>query len=412
MAFGYRRGQPSQRLCGIASGNHAGVTSGNWSRATSGSWSRATSGLLSLPALLLLSRPAIAAEPAPLLTAHLEYERAPGAEVCPDERSVKAALTAQLGATALDPPAAEPSPRFDVRHAAPADIDVRQSLPRIRLKVGARPGKQREIAGHIELEDRGGKVVWSNDLFAAHGDCATLIASLALSLRIAADGFARPSANAGVSPRASSVEPVQQPIVIKGRPIHPPNIPATATLPPSWGPPPDSSDFDFPLQPVFTFWVNSAVSAGSAPREQVRLALGSGFAWPFFSVSVEARGFLPASGQFRGHVLEVARWEGAILPCMSRSFFLVCGILSVGGLHGDVSGVHQDTVVSLHATGGGRFVFLWPILSELALAIHTDVEASLEPAVIRMDDFDVWTEPIGQVAVGIALTGAFPGMQQ
>lgn len=349
-----------------------------------------------IPGLLLVPRPANASDPAPLLGARLVYERSAGSNLCPDERGARSALTAQLGPGSLEPAASG--------SLSPAASG--SSSRRIRLKVGPRPGPEHEIEGHIELQEADGKAVWANDLFAAHDDCATLIASLALSLRIAVDGLSRPSV-ASTSP--SGAAPEAPPIIVRGVSyLPPPFVPMAPSLFLSRRAFPGIEDEDPFGQPSLSIWVGVAPLFGAAPTVPVRLSLSIGLAWPSVSVSAEFRGVLPAGGQVGAYHLEVTRWEGAFLPCVHKMSFFGCAILSVGGVSGRIEGAYEETVGFVRAGCGMRGGYLIPISRSLSLAIHGDVEVSPSPARIAIDSFAVWSESLVQGAVALAIAGSFP----
>ncbi len=277
--------------------------------------------------------------------------------------------------------------------------------------MGPRPGPQHEIEGHIELQEADGKAVWANDLFAAHDDCATLIASLALSLRIAADSLSRPSVASRPPSGAGGAAPEGQPIIVQGVSyLPPPFVPMVPSLFLSRNAVPASEEQESIDLPSLSVWVGAAALFGAAPTVPIRLSLSIGAAWPSVSMSTEIRGALPASGDFGVHHLEVARWDAAFLPCAHRTVFFACAILALGGVLGKVSGVHERTAASFRAGAGLRGGYLIPIARSLTLAIHADLELSPSPVTIELDDFATWTESIVQGAVSVSAAGSFPGL--
>jgi hypothetical protein len=194
MAKGSRAGPPSRRLSICA--------------------------LVAIPGVVHVPRPALAAEPGPRFPANLVYERAPGAELCPDEAAVQGSMAALLGQALLDRAA---SSRIALRVGAAGPAIAPAQRPAIA--PAQRPAiAPAQLEGHIELRDADGKLRFANDLLAARDDCATLVASLSLSLRVAIEGSA--GSAGGVRPSGG-----QRAVVVKGLPTWPQGQDVRQSLP-------------------------------------------------------------------------------------------------------------------------------------------------------------------------------------
>lgn len=389
------------------------MAKGNWA----GSPSRRLSvcALVAMPGLLLVPRAVAAAQPGPLLPARFVYERTAGAELCPDERGARGTLATLLGEASLDPKA---SPRILLQVGAPSGNPSPAPAPSGSPSPAAgpdgptgapfpQPPRRGEIAGHVELQDAAGKPLWKNDLVAARDDCATLIASLALSLRVAVDELGRPAPSAP----PGGAEQAREPIVVRGVPNWPPPSVLDSAAFFHRKPAPDRSTLSTSW-PGFRVDAAAAFTPGAAPTAPLRLSLAAGLDFPSLAFVVEVRGFLPAGGRFGGHVLNVTRWEGAFLPCMSRWSVFGCAILSAGSVEGQVAGLQESTVVSFHATVGARMGFLLPVTSRLAVGLVADVEGSPLPARVEMDSLTVWEEASLQLSIGLVASAGFPALQQ
>lgn len=302
-------------------------------------------------------------------------------DACPDERSAEATLTALLGAGALD-------------SAAPRRVHL-------LLRRGKSPA--REIEGHIELSDEHGRRVWESDQSAGDDDCRTLIASLALALRVAATSLDPPS------PAPEATVASEPPTIVRGVAVPPPFFQGPAFFPPTR--PFNPASVNASQIPSFRLWGSNAAVFGAAPSVASRLSLDVGLAWPGLSISVEGRSVLPAGGHFRGYQLEVVRWEGSFVPCVGGGVLFACGLLTFGGLWSKVTGVRRDSGGWFHASAGARAGVDLELGSGLGISTYVDVEGSFFSTGIRMDNYAAWLESPVQVALGIAVTGLFPDTQ-
>lgn len=355
-----------------------------------------TAALVSGLSIVLSTSPADSEPRAP---APIVYERAAGAEVCPDARSALEIFRKQLGRSAPD-------------------------LQRVRLRVAPRPGAAGEIEGQIELTDGDGGRRWAKELHARKDDCATLIASLAVSLRVALSAADRPegASESSVAPddvRQSAPGDVRQsvagtaaeeeePIVIQGVSLPPPplvEIPGQRAGLRSRQP----VDYRALDMPAYRLWASAAVATGAAPNAAARLSLGLAFHWRTVSLGFEVRGIPLAEGNLPGQSVRLARWESAFVPCVAEGVFIVCAVLFAGGVWAETKGVHHQTLTEFRAGGGGRGGIELPLSPHLALLAYIDLEATFWPVVVQASDLAVWREAAGQFALGLAVMGTFPG---
>jgi len=353
------------------------------------SFARALAQVLLLSGSLAEPRLARADETGPRVVTRLDYGRDKSASMCPEESAVRDIFKAQLGEEGISDKASS----------------------RLHVTVVARPGRRQDIEGRIELTGSDGKRIWSNDLRVNHDDCATLIASLALSFRVAEgtlEGLLRESTPVP-APRPKAKR-LMAPVVIRGVPLPP--APGLAPPVPDY---PSSLALELlsrPIAPSLGVWGSAAAVVGAAPSVPVRLALDVGFSWPIVSLFFELRGLLPAGDKFHDHVLQVSRLEGAFAPCFSSGVAFVCGLLSVGGLWAQIVGIHPDNPAQFHGTVGGRVGLNLSLTSNWGIAAYADVEGVFKPTTIVVDGAAPWGESAVQIAPGIAFTGGFPFVQQ
>ncbi|MFO0593538.1 MAG: hypothetical protein U0441_38715, partial [Polyangiaceae bacterium] len=289
----------------------------------------------------------------------LFYGRGRGAETCPDETAATLAMSAVLGAGAIDP-------------RAPREL---------RVTLRGKASGAREVEGRVELIDERGHRLWEVEKSAGEDDCRTLIASLALSLRVARASLGPPSvaADTGESRPKETVVGVFLPPASFFR--GPPLLPRQAI-----------SEADADSMPSFRLWAAAGPVFDAAPSLPARLSLGLGLRWPGVSFSIEGRSQLPATGQFRGYRLEVVRWDGSFVPCVDRGVLFACGLLTFGGLWGKISGLRRDSAGWFHASAGLRAGVDLAVISGFGVATYVDVEGSFFPTGIRMDSYAAWLE--------------------
>ncbi len=360
---------------------------------------------MSVGAVLMLgvasSLPLLAADNDGQAVLPLAYDRATsgnrspaaGAERCPDERAVRGIFRGQLAGHTL--------------------------LPgwKVRLGVAGGAGPSPEVQGHIELLDTDGSRQWGNELHAPPEECGTLVASLALSLRVflgEADTRS-PSAETGPdrhSPAVDGTESAggsQAPIVIRGAYLPPQRASKKPAAPSPERSSAGRASGELDRSADHRVWASVAVVTGAAPRGATRFSLGYSFRWPWISFAVEARGIPPVTGQYSANLVRVARWESAIVPCLSEAVFFVCGLLSAGGQWVEVAGADPELRAGFRAGGGARAGAELALTSRLSLFAHIDIEGTFWPTVVHMTAVTTWREAAGQVALGIAVAGTFPG---
>jgi len=353
--------------------------------------------------------------------ARLVYERALGAEECPDHGAALATFVARLGAEAIEPAASS------------------------RVRVTVRATSEHEVAGHIELVDGDGRRLWANDLRARRDDCDALIESMAVSLRDSVDGRDPPPAkpdplsSSALAPAPSDPsrlpERHEQPIILRGTSST--SSGATLRLPPgvALAPPagplpgksgqgtqsprlPGASDADSSganesesepgTGPSYRIWAGSAVVIGAAPVPTGRISFNFALTWPLGSFSVEARGIVPATAHIGAYDISLARWEGAFLPCLARGIFFACAAVSAGGIWIEASSSRSEVHSLLHVSAGVRAGIELAVTSTLGLLAFIDGDASVLPTTLRAGGSALWAEPPVQVALGIAISGTFP----
>ncbi len=323
--------------------------------------------------VLLLSAGHAAAAP----TGRLVYSRAPGAESCADEATLRRSVAARVG---YDP-----------------------FFPWAKRTVVANLARQsRDFVAVVSLVDEEGVAHGGRELRTS-GDCAELLDATALAIAIAIDPEilthpAPPSTLAGGS-GPGGVAPG-----VVGEPAAPPaatppvfTAPAPPDVPTSLQPPPATRPADFEAT------LGAVASSGSAPDLAVGLSAGAQVRWRHVSVGVEGQVDAPASRSVQGG--DVSAWAvlGAVVPCAYFGPFLACAVAQGGALRVSSGGVPET-----HATwtgswqAGARAGVLIPVGESLFLRVHSDLLVNLDRARLELRVGQVvWTAPLFDSSLGI-----------
>lgn len=299
-------------------------------------------------------------------SARLVYVREKGAEECPDEAAVRAAVSTRLGYDPFSP---------DAQATLFAEVTREASTYHARIKL---VDDANVVRGARELDHTGPR-------------CADLVDAMALTISIAID----PRSLTGPAP-----EPEPAPAL--------PTAPAPAPVPGPAAPPPAAAAAPAPV-PVPLELVASlspTVSFGSAPAPAVGLVGGVGVAHRPFGVWLEARGDLPASRDVTLGTVSTSFVAGTIAPCLLRGVFFGCGVVTAGRLVAEARGIRAPrTDHALHALAGARLGVAEPLTNTLDLRVNVDVFYTLTPQLLRIDARDAYELPrlSAQVGLGLAL---------
>jgi hypothetical protein len=246
-----------------------------------------------LSAAALFAAPASARAAA---SAHLVYVRGPGAEECPGETAVHAAVGARLGY----------DPFFAWAHDTLfAEITRSDGAYRVDLKL---------VDDHNLL--RGAR-----QISVAGSDCAAAIDAMGLTVSLTID----PASLLKPAP-ASPVEPA--PTV---------DVPPEAPLPSPPAPPLEERSLPAPSHPRSLsghVGLGALGSVRAAPAPTVGAIAFVGLSWRILSLDVEGRADVPATGAAEGTSARVRSWllAGSLVPCAHLGVTFGCFVLSGGSL--------------------------------------------------------------------------------
>jgi hypothetical protein len=331
--------------------------------------------------------------------ARLRYTRARGAERCPDERTLARAVASRLG---YDP----------FRDQAPRTV-----VAYVRASGGA-------LQGTVTLIDAAGTASGDRRLVAAGGDCAELVASMALAISIAIDPVAAlrtelsPRDPAGRPPSVVALPGSETPSGAGAPTAGPEPAPkgrASELRRPAIEPNPLPALLDMPEPPRRAplrghVGIGVVGAAGAAPGVAGGAVVEGGLHRREFSVSLEARADFPTTTNAPGRGrASAALFTGSLVPCWNAAAVAACALGSLGALRGSGAGVpHQRQDVTAFAAVGLRLGVELPLAGVFSAAFHGDLAATLLRTALQIDGRDVWTTPRASAALGAVVRAHFP----
>ncbi|MBX3190466.1 MAG: hypothetical protein KF819_25930 [Labilithrix sp.] len=292
-------------------------------------------------------------------SARLVYVRDTGAEDCPDEPALRAAVAARLG---YDP--------FFPHAAATLFAEVTREGGTYRARV--------------KLVDEGSVVRGARDLEHKGPRCADLVDAMALTMSIAIDPRSL------TSPPAPSVveEPPRQddPPPAEGPPAPPPA--AVDAPPPRAAAPEIASRVGLFATLAASGWF------GAAPAPATGLTAGVGLRRDWLAVLVEGRFDLPSSREVAAGTVETSLVAGSIAPCFVRGVVFGCAVATLGSLSARARGItFPSSDDALHFLLGGRAGVAIPLSGAVEIRAHGDLLYAATPQILRIDGRDVYTLP-------------------
>ena len=336
------------------------------------------SSAVSISFALLISA-AIASAQAPHVVARLSYSAETTIADCPDEASLRAAVSSQLD---YDPFAQHDSPnRFITASIVDRDSGLRAT---------------------VRATDEAGQVIGSRVIESEHKDCAELASSVALAIAVAIDPLVL-------------ARPMPTPASPASPPTPPPNEEASPAppSPPRSTPSPDTESAAPSLEDKTSIQaltsIGPFVAFGAEPSTTLGIALSGGLRRQWLSVHLEGSADLPGEKEREaGGRVESYSTMGSLLPCAHRSAFALCAVISGGARHGRSMDIaHPKTQTSLRADVGLRGAAELDVTTWLAARAHADLMRTLTKTTLEVDGEPVWTSPAVSGTVGFAAVVKF-----
>ena len=321
----------------------------------------ASAASLAVTAAMILTSATAGAAP----SARLVYVREKGAEDCPDEAALRAAVAARLGYDPFLP-------------AASATLFA---------EIWRAPGAYR---ARVKLVDEDNVVRGARELEHTGPHCSDLVDAMALTMSIAIDPR---SLIAPVAPEAPAPLPVPVPVPVPAPAPDP--VPDRPPAPPA------------PRAPTHLFAaLTPTTTLGAAPAAAVGIVGSVGLQSRPFSIALEARGDLPASRDVPLGTVSTSLLAATVAPCFARGIVMACALGTVGRLLGEARGIRDPRSDSaVHALAGGRLGVAEPLTSTVDLRANVDVLYALTPQILRIDGQDAYSLPrlSVQLALGVVI---------
>jgi hypothetical protein len=296
--------------------------------------------------LLMLS---VVAHSAEHPRARLSYSRLRGAEHCPDDESLRNAVSARLGYPAFE-------------ESAAVSIAARVSASATGLE------------GQVEINGKG-----ERRFFSAERNCQELSSTMALAISIAID----PQSLTRPRPVASSSPPEVAPV--------PKTVPQE----------PESST-------ELTATAGAVASVASAPAVAPGFVVGIHARWHSFSIGGETRVDLPAAGQNLAGRFNTYLLIGSLLPCLHRSHFGACGVVSGGALRAAGEDLSDSRRVTLpYFALGARLQGEVSFGRAFFIRAHLEASAPVTRASLAIGETEVWANPPVCGSIGLLLGAVF-----
>lgn len=309
-------------------------------------------------------------------SAQLDYERPEDVEDCPDERSIRDAVSARLGY--------EPF----------TDDAVQTVVAAIRRTADG-------LLGRVELRGVGGELLGERELESPGFDCREFASALTLSIALAIDPLAMGLAESGVvqEPDAQAGDENEEEVENAVQPAATPRDPtseAASQIEPeaeveSQGSEPSVEEEDSRDRVAVRVRLNAHGSLGSAPGLAFGLDLQVGVRWRFFSIGLEGRTDLPASDEAFGGQVRSMLIHLSLVPCFHWRVIAGCAVIGGGALRGEGEGYYNDAHQYLqYWTVGGRFAVEVPLVRWLLFHAHLDLLGAPVRVELTIDDVIAW----------------------
>jgi hypothetical protein len=303
-------------------------------------------------------------------SARLVYSRTAGAESCPDEPALRAAVAQRIGYDPFFP-------------------WVKQTVV-ASMASGGKGG----FVARIHLIDEKGFEFGARELD-GEGSCRDLLDSAALVIAIAIDpqAITRPMASAAPPPQPApapepDVTPAPEPVpASESGPESPHATPAVDSLPVSA----KASQFGLDA------FAGAVGSAGYSPSPTAGLALGAELGWRAVSLGLDGRIDAPTSRAANG--AQVTTWLTvmSLAPCVRLNPVSACALAQAGLMR--ASGQVERDVLWLSA--GGRLGFSMPLGTRVALRLRFEVVGDIGPPQLQVNGIaPVWSAPPAAAALG------------
>jgi hypothetical protein len=286
--------------------------------------------------------------------ARLVYERGEGADKCPTETELKAAVAQRLGS---DP--------FEAYGAISVHVLLR--------RTGS------VLSADVEVHGEDGGLIGQRTITSNAASCDEIANALAVTISVALDPVR-------VTPPSNGPEPVAAPK---------PEPPKAAPPSPSPEAPRPAAEPGF--RPRWEALVGGGAAVGAAPNPAAAILVGFGGRIEAFSAQIEGRACLSSGASVdQGNVSASSAWV-SLVPCLHAGIVGACALGQIGVVRGRGGGVALPAEDSSFGAAAGVRVQVEASLSDaVGLRFGGDLTTTIHGTRLVLNGRDAWaTPPLG-----------------
>lgn len=317
------------------------------------------------------------------VSVRLVYQRAAGAESCPDEASLRAAVVQRVG---FDP--------FDEAATRVISCRVERVGKVLRARVDAGVSADQQSS--------------ARELVSKQTDCRELADAIQLALSIAINPLIVAVHEESATPaetRPAENQPSEE--IPSVKPLEPAPLPAPTVLPAATlaAPPPARPQSAFALR----LGADAALAVGLNPGLAYAATMHAGLRRAWLSANLEGRVITPTARDVGRGSVRVWQWAVLFAPCAHRGGVSGCLLSSVGMTYGHGEGFAiNEKSSSPSAFAGARAAWEYPNLGrKLRLRASLDLMAALTQVHFTLGGANAWTSPSLAALFGVGVLGDF-----
>ena len=345
----------------------------------------------------------------------LVYERAPGAEACPDQETFRALVEGRLGYLPFVAVAA----RVVTVRLSPGGPALRAELSIADMAPESSASRDADAPS----EGTRGRPVARRELVSAGTDCVELATAAANAVSIAIDPFAtmggpgnpRPAAAAGTSPPAAEIRvgtaaPSADARAMDGSPVitgSEPSVHPDAMTSTGGGP----GAADAGTAPFYRAGLAADIGLAMLAVPGASVALGADLVQRMgrLTLSTGVTYVLPRGSDARsGPRVEAALILGTVRACLAFGVFAACGVVHGGAMEGEGSRIDEPLLATTpYLAAGPAAGATFSLARGLDLRLLLELPIVATPTSLRLNDAEVWSTSPLTVGLGASLM-AFP----
>jgi hypothetical protein len=288
----------------------------------------------------------------------LHYQRGAGAESCPDEAELRAAIAAHLGSD----PFSDEGKRL------------------VEITIERQDG---QLLAHVGMAGETG-TVGERTLHSSSPECRELAAAVALAISMVIDPLAP------ATPAVQEAPPTMPPPSAWENPAAPAAAASSESAAVTAATTAAANEQKPTPGPAFALSLAVLGAAGAAAEPTLGLSLQAGVAWPLVSLGIEGQAVLPVHQQVQSSTgatgtVDTFQLTASFVPCLTRWHLGVCGLVSAGATRVSASSPMEPRTQWGPYVGLGARVFgSLPLLDWLDARLQVDVLGQVTQQAIQV----------------------------